>query len=244
MRPTALAIVAVLAWSPVANVAAQTAVRPPLTPVPSPQELSEDDGGGPSTLARIASAIGSAAIGAGLGFFASQLVQGDWDEVGGSGSVDRALWAVVGGSVGLTLGVRYPVLSGGRGGLSGGGLPRGRGHLAGPALRSPGIDTAYDAVVSLRPEWLTIRGNRSLAAGTDPIRIAGTGAGTQVTGSTPLISEVATIQVYVNGVNVGGIEALRSINVITIDDMYFFDAAAATLRWGEGNPHGAIMVVN
>ena len=137
--------------------------------------------------------------------------------------------------------------------MGSGGLPRGRQHIAAPALEGIGISNAYEAVQSLRPEWLVIRGARSLAAGTDPIRVDGTGAGVQITGSTPLISEAATIcrpnceprawKVYVNGVNVGGIAALSTINVLTVRDMYFFDAAAATMRWGEGNPHGAILVI-
>ena len=65
----------------------------------------------------------------------------------------------------------------------------------------------------------------------------------RASGSTPLISESGTIQVYVDGVRMGSIGALSSISVQTIRDMYFFDAAAATIRWGEGNPHGAILVI-
>jgi hypothetical protein len=150
---------------------------------------------------------------------------------------------VVGGTVGFTFGVRFPVFSRGQGRTGSSGLPRGRNHLGASALEGRGIDNAYEAVTSLRPEWLIIRGARSLAAGTDPIRIDGTGQGVQVTGSTPLISEVGTIQVYLDGVNMGGIAALSSINALIIRDMYFFDAAAATIRWGEGNPHGAILVI-
>lgn len=243
MRRTVVGLVAILAWSPVTEVAGQRVERTPFTPVSWPQEFSQEVGDGPSTISRIASAIGSAALGAGLGFFASQLVQGDWDETGGQQSINRTAWAVVGGTLGFTFGVRFPLLARGQGLQGSGGLPRGRNHLAAPALEGIGISNAYEAVQSLRPEWLVIRGARSLAAGTDPIRVDGTGAGVQITGSTPLISEAATIQVYVNGVNVGGIASLSTINVLTVQDMYFFDAAAATMRWGEGNPHGAILVI-
>ena len=122
-------------------------------------------------------------------------------------------------------------------------MPRGRDHLSAPALEGRGINNAYEAVAALRPEWLRIRGARSLAAGTDPIRIDGTGQGVRVTGSTPLISEVGTIQVYLDGTKMGGLGALSAINALIIRDIYFFDAAAATIRWGEGNPHGAILVI-
>jgi hypothetical protein len=243
MRPIVLASLAVLAWAPLAEVTAQRVARTPFTPVSLPQELFADTNDGPSTVSRIASALGSAVLGAGLGFFASQLVEGDWDETGGSGAVDRGLWAAVGGSVGFTVGLKFPILSRGQGIAGSGGLPRGRQHLAAPALEGIGMSNAYEAVQSLRPEWLVIRGARSLAAGTDPIRVEGSGAGVRITGSTPLISEAGTIQVYVNGVNVGGVASLSAINVLTVQDMYFFDAAAATIRWGEGNPHGAILVI-
>jgi hypothetical protein len=243
MRPIVLGLLAILAWAPLSEVTAQRVERTPFTPVSWPQEFSQEAQEGPSTISRIASALGSAVLGAGLGFFASQLVEGDWDETGGPQSINRTAWAVVGGTVGFTFGVRFPLLSRGQGLPGSGGLPRGRAHLAAPALEGIGLNNAYDAVASLRPEWLVIRGARSLVAGTDPVRVEGTGTGVTITGSTPLISEAGTIQVYVNGVNVGGIASLSTINVFNVRDMYFFDAAAATMRWGEGNPHGAILVI-
>ena len=243
MRPIVLGLFAILASAPLAEVAAQRVERTPFTPVSWPQEFAQDTGDGPSTVSRIASALGSAVLGAGLGFFASQLVEGDWDETGGHPSVNRTRWAVVGGAVGFTFGVRFPVLAGGQGRLGRPGLPSGRDHIAAPALEGRGISNAYEAVNALRPEWLIIRGARSLAAGTDPIRVDGSGSGVRITGTTPLISEVGTIQVYLDGVPMGGVAALSTINALIIRDMYFFDAAAATMRWGEGNPHGAILVI-
>jgi len=242
MRRTALGLVAVLVSFPVTQVAAQAPERDSLVPLNWPQELPQEIGSRPSTVSRIATGIGGALLGAGLGFFASQVVQGDWQDDAAQRPINRSLWTVIGGSVGLTFGVRFP-LSGGGQGLSRGGLPTGRAHLGASELSGLGIDHALQAVESLRPEWLLIRGNRSLTASVDPVAVDGTGGGVRATGSTPLINESGTIQVYIDGVRAGGIGALGSVSLLRIRDIYFFDAAAATVRWGSGNPHGAILVI-
>lgn len=242
MRPTALGLLALLAWFPLAEAGAQTTELDSLAAPGWTQVPLQDEGRGPSLLARVTTGVGGAILGAGLGFFVSQIVQGDWDETRSGQPIDRSLWAAVGGSMGFAVGLRFPVLRG-QGALGRPGLPTGRDHLGADELQGLGIDNVYDAVSALRPEWLRIRGARSLAAGLDPVRVEGTGAGVQVSGSTPLISEVGTIQVYVDGVSFGGLETLNSINMLTVRDLYFLDAAEATLRWGEGNPHGAILVI-
>jgi hypothetical protein len=242
MKRTVIGLAALLATLPTAQVAAQAATPDSIPPAGWPQELEQDRRGGPGVVSRIATGVGGALLGAGLGFFASHIVQGDWDDTNVGQPIDRSLWAVVGGSLGFAVGMRFPVL-GGRGALGRPGLPMGRDHLGADELQGLGIDNVYDAVATLRPEWLRIRGNRSLAASVDPVRVEGTGAGLQISGSTTLISEAATIQVYVDGVNTGGLETLNNIIMLTVRDMYFLDAAAATIRWGEGNPHGAILVI-
>ena len=50
---------------------------------------------------RLASGLAAAAIGAGLGFFASQLATGDWEEDGGQDKIHRSTWAAVGGTSGF-----------------------------------------------------------------------------------------------------------------------------------------------
>lgn len=57
---------------------------------------------------RVFSAVGGAVLGAGLGFFASQVATGDWDEAAGH-DVNRPAWAAVGGSIGLAVGFSFPV---------------------------------------------------------------------------------------------------------------------------------------
>ena len=241
MRRITLVLVAILVSFPVAEVTAQTAQRASFTPVGWVQDFPQDTTDRPSITRRIATGIGGALLGAGLGFFASQVIQGDWQDTGSPDPINRTLWAAVGGSVGFTAGVRFPL--GGRGTLGRPGLPRGRDHLGIDELQGLGINNAYEAVEALRPEWLIIRGNRSLAASVDPVRVEGSGAGVTSTGSTPFISETETIQVYVDGVNMGGVGSLSTVNVLIIKDLYFLDAARATARFGRSNPHGAILVI-
>lgn len=229
------ALVTLTTVAPVRPLAAQ--VAPDSLP---PAEWAEADRG-PSLTARIASGVGGALLGAGLGFFASQVRQGDWQEATDGSKVNRGLWAALGGGVGFSFGVKFPV--GGRGGTSRAGFPTGRNHITFAEMEGRGFNNAYNAVTLMRPDWLQVRGNRSLAASIDPVVVDGTGSGTVVSGSAPLIDESLTIQVYQDEVRRGGLETLRSIDASIIRDIYYFDTARATARWGGGNPHGAILVI-
>jgi hypothetical protein len=169
---------------------------------------------------------------------ASQLVQGDWDDQAGRRQIDRSRWAAIGGSLGFGVAFSFPVSFEGSHGP--GGLPSGRHHIGAGELLAIGVTNAYEAVTLLRPEWTQIRGVQSLAQGLDPVVIEGRG---EIVSGTPLPSEASTIQVYVDDLNIGGIEELRTVEVGLIRDIYFFDAVKATARWGGRNPHGAILIV-
>jgi hypothetical protein len=169
---------------------------------------------------RVLSAMGGAAIGAGVGFFASQVVHGDWDDRPGASTVARPVWAAVGGSLGFAFGLSFPV--GGRGVKAEptAGLPGGRKALNASELTRTGVNNAYEAIRLRRPEWLIERG-------------------THIIGESPN----ETIEVYVDDVRLGGIDTLREVDANTIHSMHFFDAGAATLRWGSGHSHGVILVI-
>lgn len=62
----------------------------------------------PSWPDRIFTALGGAALGAGLGYFASQVARGDWDNAPGPNGLNRPVWAAVGGSAGFALGLSFP----------------------------------------------------------------------------------------------------------------------------------------
>jgi hypothetical protein len=77
--------------------------------------------------------------------------------------------------------------------------------------------TAYDAVESLRANWLRTRGADSF-------------------------QNPSHVRVYLDNVSLGGVENLRSIVLTNVVYMRFYDAAAATSRWGLDHGSGAIYV--
>jgi hypothetical protein len=79
------------------------------------------------------------------------------------------------------------------------------------------LNDAYEAVRTLRPNWLRKRGAMSIMAQSD-------------------------IVVYLDNVQLGGPESLRTIPLTSVLGMRFLDAADATQRWGTNHVHGAILV--
>ncbi len=94
---------------------------------------------------------------------------------------------------------------------------RDHGMLTKEQIAENHFNTAYDAVESLRSNWLRARGTDSF--------------------QTP--SEVL---VYVDNTRLGGTDTLREIAANTIYYMRFFDGVAATGRWGVGHAAGVIYV--
>jgi len=74
---------------------------------------------------------------------------------------------------------------------------------------------AYEVVATLRPQWLVNRGRDSFGSAT-------------------------VIQVVMNGARLGGVAALRRIAAADVEHFQWFDATAATSRWGVGFGNGAI----
>ena len=80
-----------------------------------------------------------------------------------------------------------------------------------------GFHTAYDVIESLRANWLSSRGPNSFTTPT-------------------------AVQVYLDGVRMGGVETLRTIDVRPVTYIRYFDGIAATARWGLDHGAGAIYV--
>lgn len=78
----------------------------------------------------------------------------------------------------------------------------------------------YDAISKLRPEWLTSRGPTSA---TDP---------------TP-----ASVDVYMNGASLGGIDYLRQVQWTDVMEVRYWNAGQASARFGMGHPRGVIELV-
>jgi hypothetical protein len=79
---------------------------------------------------------------------------------------------------------------------------------------------AYELVKRLRPLWLTMRGVGSINL------------------------PVAELAVYVNGVRMGGPDALRDIPRTDVAEMRFLRGTDATQRFGTGHENGAILVTS
>ena len=78
--------------------------------------------------------------------------------------------------------------------------------------------STFEAIRMLRPNWLRKRGAMSVTQSSD-------------------------IMVYVDNVQIGGVQSLHSIPVTSITSVQFLDAATATQRWGTGHVHGAILII-
>jgi hypothetical protein len=80
-----------------------------------------------------------------------------------------------------------------------------------------GYNTAYDVVEAMRSNWLAERGPDSFAS-------------------------PAKVQVYFDGIRLGGVETLRTIDLRPVTYIRYFDGIAATARWGLDHGMGAIYV--
>lgn len=84
-----------------------------------------------------------------------------------------------------------------------------------------GVSSAYDLIRKLRPLWLIKRGEGSFFHQSDVV-------------------------VYVDGTKMTGggtlRETLGQITSANIDNLQFLDARQATLRFGSGHVHGAILI--
>jgi hypothetical protein len=79
---------------------------------------------------------------------------------------------------------------------------------------------AHDLVQTLRPQWLRTRGVTN-------VRQAAGGEG---------------IAVYLDNARLEGVDAMRQVALGPVQYLRFFTAPEATLRWGGGHIHGAILI--
>jgi hypothetical protein len=84
-------------------------------------------------------------------------------------------------------------------------------------IASAGVSNAYDLIQKLRPIWLTKRGEGSFFQPSDVV-------------------------IYLDGTRLGGPDSLKDLNSTDIESLRFLDARQATVRFGSGHVHGAILV--
>lgn len=98
---------------------------------------------------------------------------------------------------------------------------RNRNLIALDEIQRASAGNAFDLIQSIRPQWFNIRGQHSIGDGTQGLDV---------------------LIVYMDNARLGGAQALRQVPVQSLTSLEFFDARAATYRWGNGHTHGAILV--
>jgi hypothetical protein len=99
-------------------------------------------------------------------------------------------------------------------------MAQSRSRLSRAELAATNASNLYDAIAKLRPEWLTSRGP------------------TSVTNTSPTLADV-----YMNGTMLGGIDYLRQVSVLEVSEVRFWEAGAASARFGLGHPRGVIELI-
>jgi hypothetical protein len=185
-----------------------------------------------SPLRTVGWTMAGAAVGAGLGFFASQVAHSNWDDSDpGSFRTRLTVSGALLGAVGGLLFSRHqddPYAS------APANQGRGRNVISTAELRTAGGQTAYDVVQSLRPVWLNSRGVDSFDE--NPTAVVTGGHSPQVL----VTPGEAQVIIYLDGTRLGSVDRLRDMPAVQIKGMRYYDAREATLRWGSGHSHGVI----
>jgi hypothetical protein len=213
------------------------ATTPPAAPLPAVPALAPDlarADAGAGWLRQTLTAVGGAAVGAWVGYMASQVAVGDWED---QSDINREAWAAGGAVFGVTLGLALR-------GRSAPGAPSAapaapsRDVITLAEIREARTATVYEIVRSLRPEWLIERGTGSMRETT-----RGTASG-MAGGIVITQPGIPTVKVYYEDSYLGGVDALRELDPVMAAQIRFLDRAAATQRWGAGHLHGAIQVLS
>jgi hypothetical protein len=126
---------------------------------------------------------------------------------------------------------------------------------------APGITNAYEAVQTLRPNFLRTRGSAArpagmVAAGAEgqatgrrPGQVQGSSGGSQAGGraedapSAARSAEDPGILVYLDRQRYGALQTLREIPIAMVDEIRFLNVGEANSLFGMGHPHGVIQIV-
>ena len=185
---------------------------------------------------------GGAVVGAFLGYFASQVVKSDWDEETGKASTDRRAFTIGGAMVGAFAG--YAIMRPRSAASVNERMPRAeasyesrdRDIIVQSEIAASGATNAYDLVQARRPQWLNTRGTNTFRE---------EGRVLSNTGRSIVIQKGSdeSIVVYLDRARIGSVEKLRDISVTSFVAVRHLDARTATLQFGSGHDHGAIILV-
>jgi hypothetical protein len=213
--------------APVADPTAPAAIRPDTLP----RSLAKRGAPG------VASVVGGIIVGGWVGYVAAQVDHSDWAKSSNSElRGERVGWVAAGAVAGAVAVWLVPGLASRQ--------PAVRPTLATPAshfvlteaeLRASHSLTALEVIQLLRSDWLVLRGTRSWRE-TPGGNVTGMRERLVVAPGDP------TIIVYVDGLRLGGVPNLAEIQLESVTRIEFLDASAASVRFGGGHAHGAILV--
>jgi len=198
-----------------------------------------------SPLRRLLDAVGGTAVGAWVGYMASQIAWSDWREGSGRGAY-RVRFALGGGALG---GIAGSLLGGGGapGAATSGLRPApGQGPITSNDIRATGARRLSDVIRQLRPQWLNVRGVDVLPP--DSLRRSPGDSARTSFGPSPYIGadprSAPGPRIYLDDVLLGGIQDLDQIEPNTIALIEYVDPRHAMMRWGVGNNDGAIRLLS
>lgn len=183
-------------------------------------------------------------IGAGTGFMVSQVMRSDWDKATNSTfAAHRRSFALSGAALGTVTAfviARAPSASNAAYPRSAAQTREGSGGaITLQELTETSAQNAYDAVKSLRPQWLVARGSTLGSFGTIVV------AGDETAEGPPNVSSrpgVGRIGAFLDGIALQDIEALRDIPIIGIERIEFRTASVDAS--GPGHVQRAIVVTS
>jgi hypothetical protein len=100
-----------------------------------------------------------------------------------------------------------------------------RSTISAEELKETRETSLYNAIQRIRPDWLRSRGATSIQSG-----MAGNPGPDQ-------------IFVYQDVQRLGTIDILKSMNITQATSLKFYTASEAQMRFGTGNPNGAIQII-
>jgi len=87
-------------------------------------------------------------------------------------------------------------------------------------LEAANSNNLYDAIVKLRPEWLSSRGP------------------TSITDATP-----TSVSVFMGGTMLGKADYLKQLTVVDVSEVRYWDPGQASARFGMGHPRGVLEIL-
>lgn len=189
------------------------------------------------TWKQIAHRVGGAVVGGWLGYVGAQVVRSDWDkETNGSFRDQRFSWAAAGAVVGVLGSALFRSTASPRDRPLAvtESTPRAGSYLGLAEIRESQARTAYELIYNQRMHWLVTRGANSVAESP-----RGEARGDFQISVMPGRDKII---VYMDDVRIGGVEDMREITADILTSARFLDTREATLRYGGGHAHGAILL--